>query len=128
MATWDDVRQIALALPETGESSSRGASSWWVKDKGFVWERPLRKSDIEALGDQVPDGPILCAYVEHVGMKEAVLASDPEVYFTTPHFNGFSAVLLRLDRISVAQLGELIVDAWLARAPRRLVKEYLAAH
>jgi hypothetical protein len=126
MATWDDVRCIALGLPETSESSSRGHSSWQIKDKGFVWERPLRRADIEALGDQAPDGPILCSYVEHLGMKEALLATDAEVYFTTPHFNGFPAVLVRLDRISVAQLEELIVDAWLARAPKRVVKQYLA--
>ena len=128
MATWDDVRRIALALPQTSEQPSHGHAQWRVNDKGFVWERPLRRADIEALGDQAPDGPILGAHVEHVGMKDALIAEDPDVYFTTPHFNGYPAVLVRLESISVAQLDELIVDAWLTRAPKRLVKDYLASH
>ena len=66
MATWDDVRRLALALPETSERESRGSSQWRVKDKLFVWERPLRKSDLEALADSAPDGPILGARVEHL--------------------------------------------------------------
>jgi hypothetical protein len=127
VATWDDVRRIALALPQTSEQSSHGHAQWRVRDKGFVWERPLRRSDIEALGDRAPDGPILGAHVDHVGMKDALIAEDPDVYFTTPHFDGYAAILVRLDRISVAQLDELIVDAWLTRAPKRLVNEYLAS-
>jgi hypothetical protein len=63
MATWDDVRRIALALPETSEGSAHGNTHWRVLDKGFVWERPLHKGDIAALGDQAPGGPILAAYV-----------------------------------------------------------------
>ena len=127
MATWDDVRRIALALPETSEGSSYGNTAWKVRDKGFVWERPLRQSDLRALGDAAPDGPILAAYVEHLVAKEAVLADDPKVFFTTPHFDGFPAVLVRLDEISVEALDEVIVEAWLARAPKRLAKEYLAS-
>jgi hypothetical protein len=92
-----------------------------------VWERPLRRADIEALGDQAPDGPILGAHVDHVGMKDALIAEDPDVYFTTPHFNGYPAILVRLERITVAQLDELIVDAWLTRAPKRLAQSYLAS-
>jgi hypothetical protein len=126
VATWDDVRRLALALPQTSEESSYGNTQWRVRDKGFVWERPLRRGDIEALGDHVPEGPILGAYVEHVGMKEALLADHPDVFFTTPHFNGYPAILVRLDRIAVTELDQLIVEAWLSRAPKRLVKEYLA--
>jgi hypothetical protein len=125
VATWNDVRRIALALPETSEQSSRGIPGWRVKDKGFVWERPLRRADIEALGDDVPDGPILAARVADVGVKDALLADDPNVFFTTPHFDGYPAILVRLDRIAVAELTELIVEAWLTRAPKRLAKEYL---
>jgi hypothetical protein len=69
MATWDDVRRLALALPETSERESRGLRGWRVKDKGFVWERPLRRADYAALGDDAPDGPILGARVEHLGAK-----------------------------------------------------------
>jgi len=125
VATWDDVRRIALALPETSERSARGAVEWRVKDKGFVWERPLRRADVEALGDAAPDGPILAARVADVGVKEALLADAPDVFFTTPHFDGYPAILVRLDRIAVTELDELIVEAWLIRAPKRLAKEYL---
>jgi hypothetical protein len=125
VATWDDVRRIALALPETSERVSRDLRQWRVKDKLFVWERPLRRSEVEALRGEVPDGPILGARVEHVGAKEALLADDPHVYFTTPHFDGYPAVLARLDRIASEDLDELIIEAWLARAPRRLADGYL---
>ena len=126
MATWDDVRRLALALPETDERSSRGGFEWRVKEKGFVWERPLRKGDIEALGDAAPDGDILGARVPDEGAKFALIADDPSVYFTTPHFNGYPAILVRLAEISEPDLEELIVEAWLAKAPKRLAKEYLA--
>jgi hypothetical protein len=96
-----------------------------VKDKGFVWERPLRRADLEALGDDAPDGPILGVRVEHLMAKEALLADEPDVYFTTPHFDGYPAVLVRLDAIAVEDLDELIVEAWLDRAPNRLAKAYL---
>jgi hypothetical protein len=125
VAGWDDVRRIALALPETSERVSRGTRQWLVKDKLVVWERPLRRADYEALGDGAPDGPILGARVEHLVAKEALLADDPGVYFTTPHFDGYPAVLVRLDRIALEDLEELIVESWLARAPKRLAKEYI---
>ncbi len=128
MASLDDVRRIALALPETDETSSHRHAFWRVRDKGFVWERPLRPADLRALGESAPTGPVLGARVEHLGAKEALLADDPEVYFTTPHFDGYPAVLVRLDRIAQDELRELIVYAWLARAPARLVSAYLQAH
>jgi hypothetical protein len=125
VAGWDDVRRIALALPESSERSSRGLASWRVREKGFVWERPLRPADIRALGDDVPEGPILGARVEHLGAKEALLADDPGVFFTTPHFDGYPAILVRLERIALEELNELIVEAWLSRAPKRLAKQYI---
>jgi hypothetical protein len=125
VAGWEDVRRFALALPETNERLSRDLASWRVRDKGFVWERPLRPADVRALGDAVPTGPILGARVEHLGAKEALLADDPSVFFTTPHFDGYPAILVRLDRIALEDLNELIVEAWLARAPERLVREYV---
>jgi hypothetical protein len=127
MSTWEDVGRIALALPEAEEKPLHGLRSWRVRDKLFVWERPLRKSDLRALGDRAPTGPILGARVEHLGAKEALLA-DPSVYFTIPHFDGYPAVLVLLDRIGSEELNELIVEAWLARAPKRLAAEYIAAH
>jgi len=127
MAGWDDVARIALGLPEATERPSHGGRSWRLRDKGFVWERPLRVADLRALGDAAPSGPILGARVEHLGAKEALLADDPAVFFTTPHFDGYPAVLIRLDAIGLAELEEVIVDAWLARAPRRLADAHLAA-
>jgi hypothetical protein len=127
MATWDDVARIALDLPETAEGTSRDLRQWQVKGKGFVWERPLRRKDFEALGDAAPDGPILGAWVEHLGEKEALLADGSGVYFTTPHFDGYAAILVPLDEIGLDDLTELIVEAWLARAPKRLAKAYLDA-
>jgi hypothetical protein len=125
VAGWDDVRRIALALPETSERLSRDRPQWRVKDKLFVWDRPLRRSDLEALGDNAPSGPILGARVEHLGAKEALLANDQGVFFTTPHFDGYPAILVRLEEMSVEDLDEVIVEAWLARAPKRLAKAYL---
>jgi hypothetical protein len=124
VAGWDDVRRIALALPETSERPSHGNVSWRVRDKLFVWERPLRQADVRALGDAAPVGPVLGARVEHVGAKEALLADDPSIYFTTPHFDGYPAILIRLDEIDVDELAEVIVEAWLVQAPKRLAKEY----
>lgn len=125
VATWDDVRRLALGLPETDERVSRGNTQWRVKEKLFVWERPLRNSDLAALGAAAPDGPILGARVEHLGAKEALLADDPAVFFTTPHFDGYPAVLIRLEQIAIDELEELVIDAWLTRAPKRLAAAYL---
>jgi hypothetical protein len=124
VADWNDVRQLALALPETSERESRGNAQWRVKDKLFVWERPLRQPDLQALGDKAPSGPVLGAMVADLGDKEALLAADPGVFFTTPHFTGYAAVLVRLERISAEQLREVVTEAWLARAPARLLKDH----
>ncbi|MDG3015705.1 MmcQ/YjbR family DNA-binding protein [Speluncibacter jeojiensis] len=128
MATWDDVRRIALALPEAQEGTAWGNIAWRVRKAMFVWERPLHRPDLEALGDAAPDGPILGVRVPDVGAKEALIADSPGVYFTVPHFDGYPAVLVLLDEIEVDELEEVIVEAWLCRAPKRLAREYLEAH
>ena len=125
MATWSDVRRIALALPGTSEITSHEHAAWLVNKKFFVWERPLRKSDLAALGKRAPTGPILGVRTEDLEMKEVMLASDPNIFFTTPHFDGYPAVLLQLKKITAAKLKEVIVEAWLARAGKRAVTEYL---
>jgi hypothetical protein len=125
MATWEDVSRIALSLPETSEEVKRDLRAWLVKGKFFVWERPLRRSDRAALGDRAPEGPILGARVEHLVAKEALLADESGVFFTIPHFDGYSAILVRLEPIGLDELSEVIVEAWLARAPKRLAKAYL---
>jgi hypothetical protein len=127
MATWKDVSRLALALPDAEEGSTYGGNrAWTVRTKLFVWERPLRKRDLEALGDAAPDGPILGARVEHLIAKEALLADESGVFFTTPHFDGYPAVLIRLPEIDLELLQEVVTEAWLARAPKRLVREFLA--
>ena len=128
MSSWDDVRRLALSLPEAEERESRGRIQWRVRGKLFVWERPLRTSDLRALGDRAPDGPILGARVEHLIAKEALLADDPAVYFTTPHFEGYPAVLVRLEVIEPDELEELVVEAWLCRAPKQLARRYVEDH
>jgi hypothetical protein len=128
MAMWDDVRRLALALPGTSERSSyNGKAAWTVADKLFVWERPLRPSDVQALGAAAPDGPILGVRVPDLGAKEALLADDPAVFFTTPHFDGYPAVLVQLERIDTHELAEIVRDAWLCRAPKRMAKAFLGA-
>jgi hypothetical protein len=125
VASWDDVERIALSLPETSERISWGNRAWVVKDKLFVWQRPLRKADLQALGATAPTGEILGARVEHLGAKDALLADPSGVYFTTPHFDGYPAILVKLDEISSEDLEEVIVEAWLNRAPKRVVQGYL---
>ncbi|HET6734347.1 MmcQ/YjbR family DNA-binding protein [Mycobacterium sp.] len=122
MASWDDVARIVGELPETAEPSPR---NWRVRKKLIAWERPLRKADYEALGDAAPDGDVLGARVPDEGVKFALIADDPAVYFTTPHFDGYPAVLVRLAEIGVPELEELITEAWLAQAPKTLVKAFL---
>lgn len=115
-----------MGLPEASERSSEdGAAQWRVRDVLFAWERPLRRRDLEELGEAAPSGPVLAARVADLGVKEALLAEDGGVYFTTSHFDGYPAILVQLDRIDPAELEELIVDAWLARAPKRLAKRFL---
>jgi hypothetical protein len=123
MATWEDVSRIAAELPGAAEDGH----GWGVNGKAIAWERPLRPKDREALGADAPDGPILCARTDGVAGKEALLAEDPAVYFTTPHFNGYPAVLVRLERIDVESLRELLTEAWLMRVPKKVGAAFLAA-
>jgi hypothetical protein len=123
MATWDDVRRIAATLPESDEQAGRDGQQWRVGGKLFAWERPLRRSDLAALGAAAPDGPVLAARVVDEAVKAALIAESPGVYFTTPHFDGYPAILVRLDRISGPDLEDLLADAWTARAPKRLLRE-----
>ena len=125
MATWDDVRRLALALPEVTESTSYGQPAWKVRDRLVVWERPLARGDRAALGDAAPDGPVLGVRVPDAGAAQAVVASSPAC-FTIPHFDGYPAVLVRLDEIELPELEELVVEAWLSRAPARLAAAWLA--
>ncbi|GAA2725469.1 MmcQ/YjbR family DNA-binding protein [Cellulomonas aerilata] len=125
MATWDDVRAIADALPEVSETPER---TWRVRGRAFVLERPLRVADRAHLGDLAPVDPPMAIHVADLGVKEALLGAEPDVYFTTPHFDGYAAVLARLDALGTDELREVVVDSWLCRAPRRLARAWLAEH
>jgi len=115
-----------MALPGASERSGRTGAQWRVGERLFVWERPLRAREIEQLAGAVPQGTILGARVEHLGAKEALVAQPGDVYFTTPHFDGHPSILVRLEAIPPEELEELVAEAWLCRAPKRLAEEYLS--
>lgn len=114
MADWRTVRRIASALPEVEENVSHGQPSFRVRGKLFAWMSPKREAD--------------GAFVVRVDRdeKRLILESNPDVYFETPHYHGYPAVLIRLDRIDRDELAERIEDAWLVQAPKRLAADYLA--
>jgi hypothetical protein len=124
MPDWEDVQRIVDELPQATRSTTRGNLFWRVRGRGFVWERPLGAKDRAELGAAAPPGPILGARTEGLMAKEALIASAPHIYFTISHFDGYSAVLARLEVIPDDELRELIIEAWLAKAPTRLAKEY----
>jgi hypothetical protein len=112
VATWADVAKVLRG--ETTHEKARGLRRWRTKKGLVAWERPLRPADLEALGDAAPDGPILGVRVP-LEVKEALLAAKPHVYFTTPHFDGYPAVLLRLPKIRVSELRSLLESALATR-------------
>jgi len=116
MANWAHVSHVMQELPGVTEGKRR---EWRLKDKLVAWERPLRPADIAALGAEAPTGPILAVYAP-LDIKEVLLSARSEVYFTTPHFDGWPAILIRLPVIGVMELRERLRRAWLARAPKRL--------
>ena len=113
MATFDDVRQICLALPETEESTWFGTPSFKVKGKGFV-----------RLRDE--DGLVVC-FVADLCEKEALLTADPDKFRTTPHYDGYPTVLLHLPSLDRAELAELLTDAWRVKAPKRVLAAFEAS-
>jgi hypothetical protein len=126
VATWNDVASIIGELAVTSEPTPH---DWRVGKKMLAWERPLRPADLEALtqiGVEPPEGDILAVRVSDEGVKFALIADEPGIYFTTPHFDGYPAVLVKLAEIEVPGLEELITEAWLTQAPKKLVEEFLA--
>jgi hypothetical protein len=122
MAAMRDVERLALALPETTqELDPDGRPSYLVDGKKFVFHRRPRKD--------APFDDVLVFHVDGPEAKELMLADPRGVFFTTPHWKGYSAVLLHipsLQKLSLDELYDIVVDAWLARAPKRVAKQWLA--
>jgi hypothetical protein len=128
MATMADLDRLARAMPHTTkEVSDDGRPSYSVHGKLFCCHRGRRRDAIDPQsGDRLDD--VLMFRVADLGVKELLLADDRGVFFTTPHFDGYSAVLLRIpDLASLDQeeLGDLVIEAWLTRAQKRVAKAWL---
>jgi hypothetical protein len=123
VATQDDVRRAALALPDTSEADDRFAFSVLNKGKakGIAWVWLERVHPKKA---RVPNPDVVAIRVEDEAEKQALLAEDGDKFFTEPHYNGYPAILVRLAAIEADELEELIVDAWRCMAPKALVAAY----
>ena len=110
MITEDDVRRVALALPSTTEKPSYGTPGFRVKDRLFARIRE--------------EGDVLAIWCSDVDEKEALLASEPDKFFTTPHYDGHAMVLVRFATVDVDELTDLLTESWLLRAPKRLASEF----
>jgi hypothetical protein len=111
VADWDTVRELARTFPEVEEDTSHAQPAFRVRGKLFVWMSPHEEGALVVRVD--PDE------------KALIIESDPATYFSTPHYDGYPAVLIRPERIDRDRLAERIEDAWLLRAPKRLVKEFV---
>jgi hypothetical protein len=131
MATMTDLDELALALPQvTKEVSDDGRPSYLVHGKMFCFHRSRRPDARDPdTGERLDD--VLMFRVDGLDVKELMVADERGVFFTTPHFNGYPAVLMRipdLERIDREELYELVVEAWLTRAQKRVAKAWLAEH
>ena len=129
MATMKDVDSLALAMPQaTKEVSDDGRPTYLVHGKMFCFHRSRRPDAVDPeTGERLDD--VFVFRVEDLDVKELILADDRGVFFTTPHWNGYPAVLIRipdLARLDRAELRDLVIDAWLTRAQKRVAKAWLA--
>ena len=114
MATQDDVRKIALSLPEADEHASYGGTaSFRVKKKGFTRIRE--------------DGTSIVVFVEDLAEKEALLASNSKKFFTEPHYDGYPTVLVRFKNVGTRELRELLTESWRLKAPKRVLAAFEAS-
>jgi len=131
MATMADLDELALALPEaTKEVSADGRPAYLVHGKLFCCQRGRRRDAVDpATGERLDD--VLMFRVADLDVKELLLADERGVFFTTPHFDGYAAVLVRIPQLALVdrdELRDLVVEAWLTRAQKRVAKAWLAAH
>lgn len=125
MVTQEDVRRIAMSLPGVSEGSDRFAFSVLNKgkEKGFAWVWMER---VEPKKPRIPQPGVLAVRVGGEEDKDFLIHAAPEVFFTEPHYNGFPAILIRLDAIGIDQMETLLIDAWHYQAPKALIAEYAA--
>ena len=126
MAGLEDVERLVALLPEVSEGARYGHRTWLVGDKVFAWERPFSKADLKRFADApVPQGPILALVTDGLEDKESLLQAHPDHLFTIPHFQGYPAVLLHLERAGDDDLREALLDAWLVHAPEDVARAHL---
>jgi hypothetical protein len=131
MTTMADLDELAMAMPQTTkEVSDDGRPSYLVHGKMFCFHRSRRRDAVDPkTGERMAD--VLMFRVADLDEKEVILADDRGIFFTTPHFNGYPAVLVRipdLERIDRDELRDLVAEAWLTRAQKRIAKAWLAEH
>ncbi len=129
MATMTDLDELALAMPETEKTLDDGRPSYVVHGKWFCFHRRPRPDAVDPnTGERLED--VLVFKVDDLEVKDMLVADARGLYFTTPHWNGYKAVLMRirdLEKIDRDELRDLLAEAWLTRAKKRLAKEWLAA-
>ncbi len=129
MATMTDLDALALALPEVTKELDEGRPEYKVAGKTFCFHRSRRPDALDPeTGERLDD--VLVFWVEDLEIKDVLVNESPEIYFTTPHWNGYSAVLVRipnLKKLRKAELRDRVEEAWLKRAPKKLAKEWLGA-
>ncbi|HQV58016.1 MAG TPA: hypothetical protein PKV27_08385 [Ilumatobacteraceae bacterium] len=128
MRTIAAVEKFCLSLPEVTEGLKWGNRTWLVGRKGFCWPRPLSAKDIAQLGDErVPQGDIIGIHTDGMQDKAAILEANLPGVFTIHHFRSFPALLIELRQSKAAVVRELIVDSWLAVAPKKLAAQHADA-
>ncbi len=128
MLTLDNIARMAAELPAVTEAQRHGNRTWFVAGAAFAWERPFSKADIRRFGGETPpDGPILAIRVADLGAKAAILEGSPTEFFTIPHFDGYAAVLVRLQSARKRPVRDALIQGWWSSAPAALTRQDIMA-